>query len=217
MKFLIIKQLKKINNNYIIMNKYIKKILFPFVDNNYDLELKWWHRLIKVIFTLLIIISLISSMFLYYYSQENNNSSYLKSIWFSLIPTANAMETTWNQLDIKQQAISDIINWMPIEEFDNYYPELSDNKQIFEQLASDIKAGMPKEEISNYYPELNQPVSDINQPQEEQWLIIKLIISILLSIMSTYILNLLLQIIYYKIILYVIYGKNLNSSATTKN
>ena len=81
------------------MNKYIKKILFPFVDNNLDLELKWWHRLIKVIFTLLIIISLIASMFLYYYSQKNINSSYLKSSWFSLIPTANDS----NNQDLLQQ------------------------------------------------------------------------------------------------------------------
>jgi hypothetical protein len=29
---------------------------------------------------------------------------------------------------------------MPINEFENYYPELKEQKQIFEQYISDIKA-----------------------------------------------------------------------------
>jgi hypothetical protein len=29
---------------------------------------------------------------------------------------------------------------MPLEEFDNYYPELKEQKQVFEQYISDIKA-----------------------------------------------------------------------------
>ena len=58
---------------------------------------------------------------------------------------------------------------MPIEEFDNYYPELSSNKQIFEQLASDIKAGMPIEEINNYYPELSWQNATPETTEETWW------------------------------------------------
>lgn len=82
---------------------------------------------------------------------------------FSLIPTANASE------DLNQQAVSDIIKGMPIEEFDTYYPELASNKQIFQQLSSDIIAGMPINEISKYYPELSWQATIPETPKETWW------------------------------------------------
>ena len=41
---------------------------------------------------------------------------------------------------ITQQALSDIKAGMPMSEFEKYYPELSNQKQIFTQLSSEIKA-----------------------------------------------------------------------------
>lgn len=81
---------------------------------------------------------------------------------FSLVPKASA---SWNE-DIVKQALSDIKAWMPINEFENYYPELKEQKQIFEQYISDIKAWMPESEWIKLYPELfwqAQPV------QQEKW------------------------------------------------
>ena len=69
--------------------------------------------------------------------------------WFDIIPKANA-----NNSDIIKQAVSDISAWMPMSEFDNFYPELFWEKSIFEQYQKDISAWMPQEEAPKYYPEL---------------------------------------------------------------
>lgn len=70
----------------------------------------------------------------------------------SMIPVVNAGESIDPM--ISQAAISDINAGMPIEEFDNIYPELATSKGLFEQYALDIKAGMPPEEGVKMYPEL---------------------------------------------------------------
>jgi hypothetical protein len=54
--------------------KIIRKILFPFVVEKYDLENKWWHRLIKVIFILIMIFSALGIFY------ELNLDSKIKSI-----------------------------------------------------------------------------------------------------------------------------------------
>ena len=41
-----------------------------------------------------------------------------------------------------------------MSEFDKTYPELSQNKGLFEQYASDVTAGMPQSEGAKNYPEL---------------------------------------------------------------
>jgi len=38
------------------MKKLIYKFLFPFVNSKYELESKWWHRLIKVIYWIIILL-----------------------------------------------------------------------------------------------------------------------------------------------------------------
>lgn len=184
------------------MKNFMWKIFYPFDNKKYELENKWGHRLIKVLYVTILIISFIISIFWYYfwindfiinnsqdyisrleydiknwatsdeiiqaYPEIKNNKKLVDELMFDILhwatldevkqaypelswqaPTANTSE------DLNQQAISDIINGMPIEEFDTYYPELASNKQIFEQLSIDIKAGIPIEEISNYYPELS--------------------------------------------------------------
>lgn len=89
-----------------------------------------------------------------------------------LFPTANA----WFEIDTKlsQQAISDINAWMPIEEFDKYYPELAESKQLFIQYVNDIKAWMPQDQASKYYPELfwetkKQPL--VQDQYKNEWVI----------------------------------------------
>lgn len=81
---------------------------------------------------------------------------------FSLVPKASA---SWNE-DIVKQALSDIKAWMPINEFENYYPELKEQKQIFEQYISDINAWMPESEWIKLYPELFWPTQPV---QQEKW------------------------------------------------
>lgn len=70
----------------------------------------------------------------------------------SMIPVVNAGESL--NTDLAQSAISDIHAGMPIEEFDKIYPELAQNKGIFQQYALDVQAGMPQEEGAKMYPEL---------------------------------------------------------------
>ena len=56
---------------------------------------------------------------------------------------------------------------MPMSEFDKTYPELSQNKGLFEQYASDVKAGMPQSEGAKNYPELfGTPTAPTEAPKE---------------------------------------------------
>jgi len=84
----------------------------------------------------------------------------------SLIPQAQAGESI--DTNIAQSAIADINAGMPIEEFDNLYPELSMSKGIFESYAMDINAGMPPEEGKKLYPELFVQSSQPSQPVAQE-------------------------------------------------
>ena len=75
------------------MKKIIRKFFFPFVNEKYELENKWWHRLLKVIFIIILILSFVWMLFWFWVvdkvenlvSYENEESSAV-----SLFSTANA-------------------------------------------------------------------------------------------------------------------------------
>ena len=92
-----------------------------------------------------------------------------------LVSRSDIMPKTTQNIDnnIKQQAISDLNAGMPIAEFDKYYPELSEMKQIFTEYISDIQAWMPESEASTYYPELfTTDTTQVQQPttNKPKWL-----------------------------------------------
>lgn len=58
------------------MKDILFKIFFPFVNNKYELENKWWHRLFKIIFIIILILSLL--FFCWYF--DYLNIKYL-SLW----------------------------------------------------------------------------------------------------------------------------------------
>lgn len=133
------------------MKQVLYKILFPFVNKKYNLEWKWWHRLLKVIFTFLIIVTFIISLFFYYWTNEKNNFFKWKSSWFSLIPTANADNNT-NFID---ELNYDIKNWATREEIKQAYPELNNNDTLINELHYDISNWATIDEIRQAYPELS--------------------------------------------------------------
>ena len=73
-----------------------------------------------------------------------------------MIPISPNTPTTTetDQEPVVKSAIFDVSRGMPMEKFDQLYPELSEKKQIFESLKTDLEKGMPKEKIPELYPEL---------------------------------------------------------------
>ena len=55
---------------------------------------------------------------------------------------------------IRNQATLDIKGWMPFDKFEEFYPELSEEKQVFSLYDADIKGWMPISEERNMYPEI---------------------------------------------------------------
>lgn len=61
------------------MIKFMNKLFFPFSSDKYNLETKWWHRLLKILYFLVSIIILILSFFIikewFWNDLENLNNS----------------------------------------------------------------------------------------------------------------------------------------------
>jgi len=57
---------------------------------------------------------------------------------------------------IRGQAALDIRGWMPSDQFDKFYPELTEEKKIFSQYQADVSNWMPQEQDAKFYPEIFQ-------------------------------------------------------------
>jgi len=72
---------------------------------------------------------------------------------------------------IRNQAWLDIRAGMPFDEFDKFYPELSDEKQSFSQFNADVMWWMPQSEDRNFYPEIFTAEQVEVAPIEEPWFV----------------------------------------------
>lgn len=84
----------------------IKKFMYPYKD---QLEKKWWHRLLKVIFTVLSIIILIIS-FAIFYSQEHGSTSKYELIkdFKTFIEESKIERTISDSKHLSQQQIQEM-------------------------------------------------------------------------------------------------------------
>jgi len=101
-------------------------------------------------------------------------------------PTINLQWATQQNNEIPElikSARNDIINWMPMKEFDKYYPELvNTDKTVFEDFATDIWKNAPVYELSKLYPELFtekdqeyfKQFQEENTQEQEKWLLDKI-------------------------------------------
>lgn len=108
----------------------IRKFMYPYKD---QLEKKWWHRLLKVIFIVLSIIILIVS-FAIFYSQEHGSTSKYELIknFKTFIEEAKLGQTISDSKHLSQQQIQEMdkitglgdknIGTQTAEEFNRRYP-----------------------------------------------------------------------------------------------
>lgn len=179
------------------MKKVLSRIFFPFVNEKYQLENKWWHRLIKVIFIIAMMLSFVLLVFeLRIIDKTNDLFSYTQKSGFGLIPTASASNDYMAELeyDIKNGATSD--------EIIKSYPEVKWNTKLIDELMFDIQNWATLDEVKSAYPELWQ-----TQPTQEKPWFLDLWKDIWLLILFLYFINIWLQFIYYNMFLYIMYWK----------
>lgn len=160
------------------MKKVLSRIFFPFVNEKYQLENKWWHRLIKVIFIIVMIVSFIWMLFWFWIFDKTNDL-------FSYNENLNIKEYE----DLLQQYLKD-----PKQDNES-------KKQIFQALQDWEKP----EDLINYletswYKLLTQT------RQMKPWFL-DLWKDIWLLILFLFFINIWLQFIYYNMFLYIMYWK----------
>lgn len=143
------------------MIKFMNKLFFPFSSDKYNLETKWWHRLLKILYFLVSIIILILSFFI------------IKE-WF------------WNNLE----------NKMSLYEFWNLVKDKYPEYKNFDNITIANK-------VIEKYPIYKNRISYNNN---DSFLFYSEIT--ILTILSYLIINFIIQLFYYKWILYIVYGNN---------
>lgn len=182
----------------------MKSFLFPFHSEKYKfLERKWRHRLLKMLFFLIIWCWLILSFITYTNSDINT----------IIGPSYNFKWWRWIN-----QAFQDTINQIPQEDFDvKYYSLNEEMKNVFMDLRTDInnvknegrKINMSK--LKNLYPELFEAKFGFFY---YIWYYFQII---LYTVITTYVLSIILQLIYFKWIIYIVYWDKKNAISKKGN
>ncbi len=171
----------------------MKKFISPFNTEKYKfLEKKWWHRLMKIIFFLLIWIWLFSSVLIYSSMKSpQKHTSEIKQVFGELSAVVNDLAATI-------AAKPDIT----VEELTAKFPEFSTlDTQVVGELGATISQNpdITTEEIKSLFPELMEIKTSV-------WSYIFYYIQIILyTAITTYVLSIALQLIYFKWIIYIVY------------
>jgi hypothetical protein len=157
----------------------MKKLLFPFLNKNEALKKYWWHRF---------------SMVLYFFV--------LVAIFGSFFVKLNGIEESGrnNCLSLQESMISGYYS----NKFENVTKQrmlLESNKSSYTTTAYTAKEDALQNEWDNIYAEMGQKNADCikNYP-------IHAGLNFLLGLIGTLLLSYLLQIIYYKVVLYIVIG-----------
>lgn len=194
--------------------KYLKNIIFPFTTKKYDfLENKRRHRLIKFIFYILILI-LTTIIFIFSLSEvtlNNKENIYYfncKYPWVSHMTTQKTWEMNiwvkmwelWNAIKTKFNLPSNIRDDSIIQQF----IQQTNNG---EQLLLDYISWKNNELL--YITNLKER-PEIKCNIVNYWKIIYYTKTFIYTIILIYVFNVILQLLYYKWIIYIIYGNKYN-------
>ena len=198
------------------------KYIFPFYGKKYEfLEKKWWHRLMKIIFFMAVLTCFLFSATIYF-NFEIKAPEIIYQITSDVLagmkPTdieKNYPEMKWQDLTIFAQLASDIADGMPVSQAPRLYPD------IFTQEAIDWGKTQPIVNRGDIYPQ--NVVQNAQQRQigitaivkDAPWFLERFNVAwsyfkiVIYTIITTYLLMLFFQIIYFKGIIYIMYGDNL--------
>jgi hypothetical protein len=157
----------------------IKKILFPFSVKESDLKNRWWHRLSVVIFYILLSIALVL-VFLKLNSDELKS----RSDCLSFIKSPNLYTVQYESVTQQQMA-------------------LENNKSSYGTDYYNAEKNRLQQDWDGITKEAEQRIDDClsSNPIHNK-------LNISLALLSTILLWYLLQVIYCKVLLYVVLGNN---------
>lgn len=205
------------------MNKIIKKILFPLVLENLDLESKIWHRLIKVAFIIfMFFVFIISALILDLHNNIKNLSFIDEDKIKDDIENAQMKKITpkefWerlpefakeNNLDEDTAILETLkmykelwysIEWFDIDKLIKYFYIKKYNPELLQKRQTKIQE-------EQTYTQEKQKYTQEEQKEKKKYFIWYYIFDILKLVLILYITLLLGQFIYYKMFLYIIYWK----------
>lgn len=157
----------------------IKKILFPFSVKESDLKNRWWHRLFIVIFYILLGITLV-----FIFLKLNNTELKSRSDCLSFTKYPNIYTGQYEMVTQQQM-------------------ELENNKSSYGTDYYNAEKNRLRQEWDDISKEAEQRINDcfsLNPIHNK--------LNLGLALFSTILIWYLLQIIYYKILLYVVLGSN---------
>lgn len=160
----------------------VKKLIFPFLNRNMSLKNYWWHRLLIVVFFILLIAT---PIFVFWELNDNETKSRDNCL---------ALYTGY----------SATINYSQrFEEVTRQQMQLTKDKSSYDTNSYSDERNRLQKEWDNIYKEINEGVKNCYASNP-----IHTKLNIGLALFSAILLGYLLQIIYYKVFLYIALGSN---------